>query len=158
MQQQICWQNSFQELGNRCNGLKKYNTTFNLRWQKTVDFVKMHYCLSDRTDSQYLIDNNQSDSIPDTLKDRLSHWKSHPPGKYDFDHAYEPFVLDSYLYVLYGMNFDSDIRHNASTFSEHNMARKMFAEVSNFSEVLSNELPKQRALIENVYKYGFQKI
>ncbi|MCF6194954.1 MAG: tryptophan 7-halogenase [Kangiellaceae bacterium] len=137
---------------------KKYNNTFRLRWEKTLDFVKMHYCISDRRDSQYWIDNCQPGSIPDSLKERLAHWKSHPPGKYDFDHAYEPFVLDSYLYVLYGMNFKSDIEHNRSTFADHEKAKLMFKDITTLSDMLKNELPKQRELVENVYKYGFQKI
>lgn len=137
---------------------KKYNATFELRWQKTLDFVKLHYCISDRRDSQYWIDNCQPETIPDSLKERLAHWKSHPPGKYDFDYAYEPFVLDSYLYVLYGMNFQSNIAHNRSTFADHERAKTLFEEIARLSKVLEKELPKQRALVENVYKYGMQKI
>ncbi|PHS15687.1 MAG: tryptophan halogenase [Kangiella sp.] len=137
---------------------KKYNKTFKLRWEKTLDFVKLHYCISNRRDSQYWIDNCQPETIPDSLKERLEHWKSHPPSKYDFDYAYEPFVLDSYLYVLYGMNFNSDIKHNQSTFAEHERAKMMFSDVEKLTEHLSNELPKQRDLVESVYKYGFQTI
>ncbi|MGB0494995.1 MAG: tryptophan halogenase family protein [Kangiellaceae bacterium] len=137
---------------------KKYNKTFKLRWEKTLDFVKLHYCISDRRDSQYWIDNCDPQSIPDSLKERLEHWKTHPPGKYDFDYAYEPFVLDSYLYVLYGMNFKSDIGHNISTFADHKRAKRMFDDIARLTDILSKELPKQRDLVENVYKYGFQKI
>lgn len=137
---------------------KKYNSTFALRWAKTVDFIKLHYCISRRRDSDYWRDNCETNSIPDSLKERLEHWHYHPPGKFDFDHAYEPFVLDSYLFVLYGMQFSTEIEYNCSAYQASTEARKRFAEIQKLNGLLKRELPSQRELVEKVYKYGFQRI
>ncbi|KGK00999.1 tryptophan halogenase family protein [Thalassotalea sp. ND16A] len=137
---------------------QKYNTTFRLRWDKSVDFVKLHYCISKRQDTPYWLDNCKPESIPATLKQRLGHWKSHPPTKYDFDYAYEPFVLDSYLFVLYGMKFDVDIDLNRSAFSCDRQAKALFDNVEQMNELLTKELPGHRELIEKVYKYGMPKL
>lgn len=137
---------------------EKYNKTFRLRWDKSVDFVKLHYCISNRRDTDYWVDNCAEESIPDSLLTRLAHWKSHPPSKYDFDYAYEPFVLDSYLFVLYGMGFKTNLENNKSSFQEHERAKRFFSEVNRASEVLEKELPNQRELIEKVYKFGFQSV
>lgn len=137
---------------------EKYNKTFGLRWDKSVDFVKLHYCISRRRDTQYWIDNCDEKSIPEALQVKLNHWRSHPPSKYDFDYAYEPFVLDSYLFVLYGMQFPTNLSHNASTFQEQEEARKKFIEINAVTDMLAKELPNQRELVEKVYKYGFQRI
>jgi hypothetical protein len=137
---------------------EKYNKTFRLRWDKSVDFVKMHYCITKRRDSQYWIDNCDIKSIPETLQAKLNHWRSHTPTKHDFDYAYEPFILDSYLFVLYGMRFNTDLTHNASTFQEIDFAHQKFNEVNRVTEMLAQELPSQRDLIEKVYKYGFQRV
>ena len=137
---------------------EKYNKTFRLRWDKSVDFVKLHYCITKRKDSQYWIDNCDPDSIPVALKNRLAHWKTHPPTKYDFDYAYEPFVLDSYLFVLYGMQFDVDIVSNRSSFSRNMEAKVKFDNIEKVGEMLINELPTHRELVEKVYQFGFPKI
>lgn len=137
---------------------EKYNKTFRLRWDKSVDFVKLHYCISRRRDTQYWVDNCDEKSIPETLMAKLNHWRSHIPSKYDFDYAYEPFVLDSYLFVLYGMQFPTNLSHNESTFQERNEARKKFMEINKVTNALAKELPSQRELVEKVYKYGFQRV
>ncbi|WP_394172503.1 tryptophan halogenase family protein [Thalassotalea litorea] len=137
---------------------EKFNDTFRLRWDKSVDFVKLHYCISKRCDTRYWSDNRRKESIPESLQKRLAHWKYHPPGKYDFDYAYEPFVLDSYLFVLYGMEFDVELSPNQSAFAESALARMHFKRVSQTAEKLLDALPKHRELIEKIYRYGVQKI
>lgn len=137
---------------------KKYNSTFSLRWNKTVDFIKLHYCLSRRRDSEYWIDNCDMGTVPDSLKERLEHWRYHPPGKFDFDYAYEPFVLDSYLFVLYGMQFGTEIEYNRSAYQNVREAQKRFADIQRLNGILKSELPTQRELVEKAYKYGFQRI
>jgi len=143
---------------NLCLVEEKYNATFRLRWDKSVDFVKLHYCISKRRDTDYWRDNCDEKTIPESLKKRLAHWQSQPPSKYDFDYAYEPFVLDSYLFVLYGMEFCSDIEHNASRYAAMQEAKSKFAEVGKISELLKRELPSHRELVEKVYQFGFSKI
>ena len=137
---------------------QQYNTIFNLRWDKTVDFVKLHYCLSKRRDSQYWIDNCDSRTIPERLQQRLAYWKTHVPSKYDFDYAFEPFVLDSYLFVLYGMEFDVDLRASAHQFANKRAAQQRFDEVRRSVSMLETELPTHRKLLEQVHKFGFAKI
>jgi tryptophan halogenase len=137
---------------------EKYNKTFRLRWDKSVDFVKLHYCITKRKDTQYWIDNCKQESIPEALQQRLNHWKSHPPTKYDFDYAYEPFVLDSYLFVLYGMQFDADLSHNKSAYARAKEAKAKFDNVQQVGKMLTTQLPSHRELVEKVYQFGFSKI
>ncbi|WP_440053408.1 tryptophan halogenase family protein [Pseudoalteromonas sp. T1lg65] len=137
---------------------EKFNRSFTMRMERTIDFIKLHYCISDRDDTQYWRDNCSKHTIPDTLLTRLEHWKEHPPTKYDFEHAWEPFNLDSYLYVLYGMNFNTDISHNQHSFNMTGLAKRKIQDVSELSSRLVKHLPKHRDLLDKVYKYGFTKI
>ena len=137
---------------------KKYNRAFEMRLERTVDFIKMHYCISKRRDSQYWIDNCDNATIPDRLLERLDHWRSHPPTKYDFEYSFEPFNLDSYLYVLYGMQFETKIDNNKSAFTQSSTAKKMFKHIDDTVAKLKRELPQQRELVEKVYEYGFQDL
>ncbi|WP_340677144.1 tryptophan halogenase family protein [Paraglaciecola sp.] len=135
-----------------------FNRHFTMRMQRSVEFIKLHYCISKRRDSQYWIDNCQPDSIPDNLKRRLAFWENHAPTKYDFDNAWEPFNLDSYLYVLYGMGFKTDLKHNQSAFVDTSRAQRYFSDVSQATKLLSEQLPKQRELIEKVCQFGFSRV
>lgn len=135
-----------------------FNTHLTMRMERTVEFIKMHYCISLRRDSQYWIDNCNSDSIPANLRRRLDFWKNHPPTKYDFDNAWEPFNLDSYLYVLYGMGYKTDISANRSAFSDIDRANRLFADVDTATKLLSSKLPLQRELIEKVRQFGFTRV
>ncbi|GGZ98041.1 tryptophan halogenase [Arenicella chitinivorans] len=136
----------------------QYNSILNLRWDKTVDFVKLHYCVSKRRDSQYWIDNCDPKSIPESLQQRLAYWKTHVPSKYDFDYAFEPFVLDSYLFVLYGMQYEVDLRDSEHQFAQKRSARQRFDEVRRSVSTLETQLPTHRQLLEQVHKFGFAKI
>jgi tryptophan halogenase len=137
---------------------QQFNQNFKIRMERTVEFIKLHYCISARRDSQYWIDNCEPTTIPNKLKQRLEFWKSQPPTKFDFDHAWEPFNLDSYLYVLYGMHYQTDLSGNTSAYPDVKKAEKLFSNVDRQSELLKNQLPKQRDLIEKVKEFGFNKV
>ncbi|NTS76741.1 tryptophan 7-halogenase [Catenovulum sp. SM1970] len=137
---------------------RKFNNNFKMRMERTIEFIKLHYCISQRRDSQYWIDNCDAKSIPENLLWRLEHWKTHPPTKYDFDFAWEPFNLDSYLYVLYGMHFQTDLSANASAFPHEKMATRMFSDIEKLSAKLTRELPSQRDLLKKVYEFGFSPV
>ena len=46
----------------------RYNDAFQYRWERVVDFLKLHYVLTRRTDSDYWRDNCRPESIPDRLQ------------------------------------------------------------------------------------------
>lgn len=137
---------------------KKFNKTFSLRWQKSVDFIKLHYCISNRRDSQYWIDNCDPKSIPDSLQEKLAHWQYHPPSKHDFDNAFEPFVLDSYLFVLYGMGFKTNLTDNLSAYPHVAQAKVKKQQIDRLTEQLISQLPLNRDLIDKIKQYGMAKL
>lgn len=137
---------------------KQFNDNFTVRLARTVEFIKLHYCISQRRDSQYWIDNCAKESIPERLQQRLDYWQKQPPTKFDFDNAWEPFNLDSYLYVLYGMNYDTDLSNNTSAYPDVEKAKKLFSNVDRQSQLLNEQLPLQRELIEKVTEFGFSKV
>ena len=136
----------------------QYNSIFHLRWDKTVDFVKLHYCISKRRDTDYWTDNCREETIPEGLRDKLNYWKRHVPSKYDFDYAFEPFVLVSYLFVLYGMEYDVDLSGSRGFFGQQSQAETKFNEIQRSVAFLSGELPTQRKLVQQVHEHGFASI
>ena len=84
---------------NYCNKVAAY------AWERVIDFVQMHYCISDRRDSEFWRDVTNDAKLSETLSERLAIWRANPPKKSDFFSRVDLFSVDNFLYVLYGMKF-----------------------------------------------------
>lgn len=137
---------------------KRFNDTFLYRWDRIIDFLKLHYVLTKRTDSSFWVDNTDPTSIPDSLKELLQLWRYHPPYDYDFTSNNEVFPAASYQYVLYGMGFESDLSHIQHTLNNLPFSAEQFAlNQKNIAQALS-QLPDHRELLNKIQEYGFQAL
>lgn len=136
---------------------KRFNKLFTYRWQRIIDFLKLHYVLSKRRDSSFWRDVTSEESTPESLKELLSLWQHQSPWIYEFDHAEEVFPSASYQYVLYGMGFKTDI---PDTFSKDEIAfaQNLLKENQRNVDKLITHLPTNRVLLAKVNEFGFQKI
>lgn len=137
---------------------KRFNQTFLYRWDRIIDFLKLHYCLTKRTDSRFWIDNVNPKTIPDSLQELLELWKYQAPWQEDFAHRDEVFPSASYQYILYGMGFETSTSFYGKTKKEVDMAEKHFALNRRRADALSASLPKNRELIDKILKYGLQTV
>lgn len=129
---------------------KRFNDRFEYRWQRIIDFLKLHYILSQRRDSQYWRDNQQPESISDQLKTLVELWQYQPPSRYDFIQNEEVFPSASYQYVLYGMGFETQKRPTLTKFQVDPLAEKVIAEVQNQKAQYLNGLPTNRTLLNQL--------
>ena len=136
---------------------KKFNDSFQFRWNKTIDFIKLHYVLSKR-DEPFWQKNKKPESIPQSLQDALLQWRSEPVSAYDFSHVYEPFPMESYQYVLNGMEFEQDLSLSAAKYDEIEHAQKAFAQIDKVKDILIKELPTNRELLNKLSSYSFTKV
>lgn len=83
---------------------RRFNKIFQYRWARIIDFLKLHYVLSQRTEP-YWQANRETETIPDRLLEYLEIWRHRPPNRYDFEQAVEVFPAASYQFILYGMGF-----------------------------------------------------
>lgn len=81
---------------------ERFNVLFRYRWDRIVEFLKLHYALS-RREEPYWRDNRESVSIPQRLADLMALWRHRPPIRSDLPMVDEVFPAASYQYVLYGM-------------------------------------------------------
>ncbi len=137
---------------------KRFNETFLYRWQRIIDFLKLHYLLSQRTDSDFWEDNRNPQSIPESLRELISLWRYRPPGNHDFTSNNEVFPAASYQYVLYGMGFKTDTRFLAHTLVEREQAEEQFKRNTRAIQQALATLPKHRDLLRKVHQYGFQAL
>ena len=136
----------------------RFNDVTLYRWGRIIDFLKLHYVLTQRTDSQFWIDNVAPETIPDRLKNLLHLWKYQSPWFFDeFDRLEEVFPQASYQYVLYGMGFRTEVEpmDNADT---EKMAARFLSENVTITRKMRAELPKNRELIQKIHQYGLQPI
>ena len=129
---------------------KLFNESMSARYERIFDFIKMHYCLSQRRDSTFWIDNADPASVPDTLKDRLAMWRCRPPHRLDFLSDIEMFLPASWQYILYGMEFRTDLESARAAYTQVDAARREFEMIRALGTHAVNDLPDHRALVEAI--------
>ena len=136
----------------------RFNEVTGYRWGRIIDFLKLHYCLTKRTDSRFWIDNVDPSGIPIRLQNLLKLWKTRAPWFLDeFDRLEEVFPAASYQYVLYGMGFRTDVDPDdlAATAA---LADRFLRENAAATQRLKAQLPKNRDLVAKINTYGLQAI
>ena len=135
----------------------RFNEVSHYRWGRIIDFLKLHYVLTQRTEP-FWRDNLEPASIPDRLKNLLRLWKYQSPWFFDeFDRLEEVFPAASYQYVLYGMGFRTEVdpADNAATEST---ASQLLRENAAMTQKLRAQLPRNRDLLRKIYEHGLQRI
>ncbi|WP_443751157.1 tryptophan halogenase family protein [Asticcacaulis solisilvae] len=131
-----------------------FNDLMRQRCEKIVNFLKLHYCLTRRTEP-FWRDNTAAETIPAELQDMLRRWKHRPPSRFDFLTDVETFAFFNYQYILYGMGFETDLDAARGTYAHTQAAEKLFEKIRGFGEHAVKDLPTHRDLIEQVYAQGF---
>jgi hypothetical protein len=82
---------------------ERFNDLFTIRWNRIVEFLKLHYVLSERAEPYWRAHRDHG-TFPDRLAGLLELWRQQPPSAYDLPLAEEIFPAASYQYVYYGMS------------------------------------------------------
>ena len=82
----------------------RFNETFRYRWDRIVEFLKLHYALSHRQESYWLAQRDPV-HMPPRLAAMLQLWRDQPPSTWDFPRIDEIFSAESHQYILYGMGY-----------------------------------------------------
>lgn len=135
----------------------RFNQVFKAKWRGIIDFLKLHYVLSERQEP-FWQDNKKASSIPDSLKEMLMLWQNRVPSEYDFLQSYEAFNAASYQYVLYGGGFKTDFNVLAHTLTHHDRAVKQLEISAKTAQQMALRLPKHRDLINQIKQQGFAKL
>lgn len=136
---------------------RRFNKAMTYHWERIIDFLKLHYVLSKRDDTNFWIDNRCSSTIPESLAELLELWKSHTPYRQDFSHKEEVFPAASYQYVLYGMGFRTEIS-NRSVECTDEAYRAAVAENERMISKAVELLPDNRQLLQKINRYGMSAL
>ena len=128
---------------------RRFNQLMTARFESIVNFLKLHYCLSQRQEP-FWRDNANPASIPDQLTEYLEQWKLRPPGRFDFVLDTETFAFFNYQYILYGMGYKTDLSAGRDDFPQTEEANRLFAKIQRFGDRALADLPSHRALIQQI--------
>ena len=134
-----------------------FNQRFLLHWENIVEFLKLHYVLSERNEP-YWQQMRAPESISPRLKALLTQWRFQPPNRSDFVQNEIMFPSASYQYVLYGMGFETLNDVSSREFDTPQSAVKHLQENQQHVRKLMAGLKSNRLLLEHVKHYGFQKV
>lgn len=127
---------------------QRYNQKMLHHWQRILEFLKLHYCLSQRS-APYWQAHRQPETWPSELQDKLALWQQQPPGHDDAPLIEELFPAASYQYVLYGMGFTPrhSLAEGAGYARHRERADRALHQVAQEGERFAQALPSNRALI-----------
>ncbi|WP_426107048.1 tryptophan halogenase family protein [Massilia sp. TSP1-1-2] len=124
-----------------------FNQMMRARYERVVDFIKLHYCLTQRTDSAFWRENADPCSIPQSLRDKLEMWSARAPHRLDFVSDLEMYPSTSWQYILYGMEFETALHAGATDPARHDEARAEFAAIAQMAARAEADLPSHRSLV-----------
>jgi hypothetical protein len=136
---------------------RRFNDFFTYRWERVIDFLKLHYLLSRRSDSEFWLDNRRTETVPDRLRELLQLWRHQPPSRYDLHRVEEVFPSASYQYVLYGMGFRPEAEGFSRRVDDADRADDYFREAAQLTRKMLGALPSNRDLIDHIRKNGMQR-
>jgi glycine/D-amino acid oxidase-like deaminating enzyme len=128
---------------------RRFNQLMTTRFENIVKFLKLHYCLSQRAEP-FWRENADPATIPEELQELLRQWRYRPPGRFDFILDVETFAFFNYQYILYGMEFQTDLSGGRSDFPNVAAARRLFDRIRALSERATRDLPSHRDLVSDL--------
>lgn len=125
----------------------RFNALFRYRWDRIVEFLKLHYVLS-RREEPYWRAHREPGTIPVRLAELLRIWRHRPPSRMDFPGLDEVFPAASYQYVLYGMGFAPPPDEAAIRTETRASVARLMRQAEQRGRVLAASLPTNRAYFD----------
>ncbi|MCV2351041.1 tryptophan halogenase family protein [Paucibacter sp. Y2R2-4] len=132
-----------------CNKVVAYT------WERVMDFVQLHYCISDRRDSEFWRLSTLQPKLSEVLAERLAMWKFNAPKKSDFFSRFDLFDVENFLFVLYGMKYKT--LEKGMTGAELQVFKQELQNVKNLEKSLSQKLMGHREWLDG-FKSAYQSM
>lgn len=136
---------------------RRFNESFRYRWERVIDFLKLHYAISSRDDSEYWRRHRDPATWTEALREGVPLWARQPPSRHDFPRAQEIFPAASYHYVLYGMGVRPQARLPRRC-DDPRRVQAMHAELGQRRQRWLAGLPPHRALLDHIATRGLPRV
>lgn len=138
----------FERNGDMALARTRFNESMSKRYEHTIDFIKLHYFLTKRTDSAFWLDNAKSETAPDSLVDKVAMWRERPICGFDLSQDFDVFNVGNHQFILYGMDMMTKLQGN---YPYSDFARKEFARIAASTQRAIAELPGHNDLLKAIY-------
>lgn len=136
----------------------RFNQVFRYRWQRIVEFLKLHYVLSERTDTDYWRDVKSSETMPDNLQALLELWQHRAPSMRDFNQVEELFPAASYAFVLYGLGYKTSCFNQGRRSAAVERGRSAVMEEDKKIQRHAAALPGNREFLTTLTSHRMSKV
>jgi tryptophan halogenase len=136
---------------------KLFNELMRGRFERIVDFLKLHYALTKRTDTPFWMDNAKPETMSESLRDKLDMWRCRPPHRLDFVADLEMYQVASWQFVLYGMEFETRMQAARAGLDREQEARREFMMLRQLSQHAMADLPDHRQLVQQLCERAARK-
>ena len=130
---------------------RRFNDSFTYRWERVIDFLKLHYVLSQRTSFRLLArQRRRGHRFPSGCATCSCCGATSRPRVTTFIRIEEVFPSASYQYVLYGMGFRPEPGVATRRSDDCERADAFFREAAALTGKMLAALPSNRELIDHI--------
>ncbi|MBH8556043.1 tryptophan 7-halogenase [Nostocaceae cyanobacterium CENA357] len=116
------------------------------------DFLTLHYCASDRADTEFWKATKHDIKVPENLREKLRLWKNRLPNNKSINPKFHGFESYSYSVMLLGLNYMPESSLPVLEHIEDQNARAAFMAIQEKANYLSATLPSQYEYLTHVIK------
>lgn len=126
---------------------RRFNAKMRDHWDAILEFLKLHYVLSERDGDPYWRRARDMNGVPEALLDKLAMWRVRAPWHEDAPRLDGLFPVASYQYVWLGMGGHQRQEHASNSLTSNNS--DIYRLDKALSSVRERGLQLQRALPSN---------
>jgi tryptophan halogenase len=116
------------------------------------EFLTLHYCASNRSDTPFWKATKQDIVVPEELRERLRLWKIRLPNNKNINQNYHGFDSYSYSVMLLGLNYMPDRSLPILNLIDDRNAIYVFNAIKEKTEYLNSTLPSHDEYLTHVIK------
>lgn len=135
---------------------RQFNARAAYRWERIVEFLKLHYVLNQRSEPYWQAHRDRS-TWPERLIEGMARWQHVSPSREDFPQSQEIFTAASYAYILYGMGHKPPRRPHHRRREDPARARSALAGIEARTHKFLSGLPGHRELVRQISERGLTR-
>ncbi len=105
----------------------RYNRILSNRYYEVLDFINMHYCLTQRNDTAFWREVQKPERINERLQAKLDFWKMKPPTGADFEDQYLPGLSQAHFPTIKTGGDTRPAVDDAGIWNNHNYMFVMYS-------------------------------
>ncbi|ANY21329.1 Flavin-dependent tryptophan halogenase RebH [Tsuneonella dongtanensis] len=129
---------------------KAFNERMQACYADVLDFIKLHYVLSDRDDTAFWVDNRAAETVPASLREKLEMWAYRMPSEYEFGQLPAVFGYSNYVQLLLSLGHHPELVMLKARYREVDRAARIANAIEQVAASGLAALPGHRDLLSRL--------